>query len=241
MSLARTDERTLLLLLRRADTALHIATFGSVYGSIKAFLRTPTRTVRPSAVGTEEEEIYPRFMSDKLKNVRRATEYTASRLLQQFDFLGIIVGETRTHPSERRRRRVLFLDAYISPLEKEIPFQSQAGCYLGGPTTPHPFFPLPPSTISVCPSPSFFAFIHHHGAAAAVTHSVIKTSLLRRRSPIFHASDESMPLSPPLFVSSPFKKLSAWQSDWGPRRVSVFFFLPTRFLCQGGLIFFFFF
>ena len=59
---------------------------------------------------------------------------------------------------------MLFLDAYISPLEKEIPFQSQAG-FFGRSPLPSPFLSpssLTPSTISVCPSPSFFAFIHHH-------------------------------------------------------------------------------
>lgn len=53
---------------------------------------------------------------------------------------------------------MLFLDAYISPLEKEIPFQSQAG-FFGRSHFPSPFLSpssLTPSTISVCPSPSFF-------------------------------------------------------------------------------------
>ncbi len=136
---------------------------------------------------------------------------------------------------------MLFLDAYISPLEKEIPFQSQAG-FFGRSHFPSPFLSpsfLPPSTISVCPSPSFFAFIHDHAAVAAVTHSVIKTSLLRRRSPIFHASDESMPLSPP-FCLVPLQKVECLAIGLGTPQSFSFLFLPTRFLCQGGLIFFFF-
>ena len=108
--------------------------------------------------------------------------------------------------------------------------------FLGGPHSPHPFFPLPPSLPPLSLSvrlPPFFAFIHHHAAAAAVTHSVIKTSLLRRRSPIFHASDESMPLSPP-FCLVPLQKVECLAIGLGtPQSFSFLFFansfsLPRR-------------
>ncbi len=136
---------------------------------------------------------------------------------------------------------MLFLDAYISPLEKEIPFQSQAG-FFGRSPFPSPFL-SPPSLHYLCLSVSLLFCLH---TSPPPPPPQSPTQLLRLPSSgaaaRYFTPLMSQCLFPPrLFVSSPSKKLSAWQSDWGPRRVLVFFFLPTRFLCQGGLIFFFFF